>query len=128
VGSYSTPDVGYPENGVNTMTRHSRRIEFGVVRIGWAGRLVAALFAVMLFALMLAFSALAAAVGVAMAVLVGAKLWWLSRRNGAWQDAGNRAGRTLVTDYEVVSSESSTNDSESGKIAEGESDARTTNH
>jgi ABC-type sugar transport system substrate-binding protein len=110
------------------MIRHSRRVKFGVVRIGWAGRLVTALLAVMLFVLMLAVSALAAAVGVAIAVVVGAKLWWLSRRNEAWQDAGNRAGRTLVTDYEVVSSDSGPNDSESGKIAEGESDARTTNH
>jgi ABC-type sugar transport system substrate-binding protein len=110
------------------MIRHRRRIEFGVVRIGGAGRLVTALFAVMLFALMLAVIALATAVGVAMAVVVGTKLWWSSRRKGAWQDAGNRAGRTLVTDYEVVSSESGPNDSESGKIAEGESDARPTNH
>jgi ABC-type sugar transport system substrate-binding protein len=109
------------------MIRYSRRVKFGVVRIGWAGRLVTALLAVMLFVLMLAVSALAAAVGAAIAVVVGAKLWWLSRRNGAWQDAGNRAGRTLVTDYEVLSSENGPNDSESGKIAGGESDARTTN-
>jgi hypothetical protein len=90
------------------MIRHSRRIEFGVVRMGWAGRLVTALFAVMLFVLMLAISALAAAVVGVIAVVVGAKLWWLSRQTGAWQDAGNRAGRTFVTDYEVVSSESGT--------------------
>jgi ABC-type sugar transport system substrate-binding protein len=109
------------------MIRHSRRIEFDVVRISWAGRLVTALFAVMLFVLMLTVSALAAAVGVAIAIVVGARLWWLSCRDGARQDAGNRVGRTFVTDYEVVSSESGPNDSESGKVAEGESDARTTN-
>ncbi len=84
------------------MTRNSRRIDAGSAGLGWAGRLATAVMAAALFVLLLVFGALAVAVAMASAVVIRAKLWWLSHRRLAGRASGRGGGTTLEAEYEVL--------------------------
>jgi hypothetical protein len=77
-----------------------RRIEIGVIPLGWPGRIVAVLVAVLLVVLGLVLGLVVLGLGAVAAVAVGARVWWLRRR---LRREGVRPGVTVVEgEYRVV--------------------------
>jgi hypothetical protein len=77
-----------------------RRIEIGVIPLGWPGRILAVLVALILVALGLVFGLVILGLGAVAAVAVGARVWWLRRR---LRREGVRSGVTVVDgEYRVV--------------------------
>jgi hypothetical protein len=108
------------------MMQYNQRIEVNRFRMGWFGRVATVLLAAAVFVLFLGLATLAAAMVVATAIVIGVKVWWQSYLASGGQDHRVPQGRTLETEYKVLSSNSlDREDGKSGKRVRGKHDAGT---